>query len=206
LKKALTVLCLVVLAASLAFSAEDATGSKISFNLGGAFAIPLNTGLSDNYGTGIQFGGTLNIALQPSLSIFVDGRYHSFSIKSGAYGYSANATVTGGTETIFSIIGGLKYTFPSTGAFHFYVMGGIGLSMQSIADLNARWTVVTAYYTATYSETTTFGSTTGIGIIVGPGMLIDLGSSFSLFGELRYASCIGKNMYLPIVLGILVKL
>jgi hypothetical protein len=206
MKRALAACACVLLTMAVAFPAEAGAGSKISFNLGGSFVLPLNSGLTDNYRTGFHIGGTLNFALSPSLAIFVDGRFHSFGLKSPAYGYPAGAELTGGGETIFSLIGGVKYVFPSAGSIHFYVMGGIGLNMESIADLTARWTVVTSYYTATYSETTKFDSGAVFGIVLGPGLQIDLGTSLALFGELRYASAIGKSMYLPVVLGILVKL
>jgi len=206
MKKAVSLAACLLAAAVLAFPAEGGPESKISLGLSGAVALPLNSGLTDNYGTGIHFGGTVNIALSPTLSIFVDGRYHAFGIKSGAYGYPSSATLTGGGETIFSLIGGVKYLFPSEGSVHFYVLGGIGLNLQSIADLTAQWTVVTIGYTATYSETRTFGSTAGLGIVLGPGLQVDLGSSLAAFAEVRYASCLGKNMYLPVLLGLQVKI
>jgi hypothetical protein len=74
--------------------------------------MPLNTGLSDNYGSAFHFGGTLNIALKPNLWLFFDARVHSMGIKSGAYDFPDSAILTGGGASIFSLIGGAKYSSP----------------------------------------------------------------------------------------------
>jgi hypothetical protein len=196
---------LVLLASMTALSAQEA--SKFSINVGTGFALPLNTGLSDNYKPAFHLGGTVNFAVMPSLLVFVDARFHSFSgLKSGAFGYPSDATVTGGEQSVISVVGGVKYMIPSAGSFHFYVFGGAGLNLQSTADVTARYTIITPYYTQTVSETFSQDSTAGLGIILGPGILVDLGPKFSFFGEFRYASCIGTNMYLPIVVGVLIKI
>lgn len=204
MRKGMVVLSLVLVSAAVAFPAQKS--SKVSLNLGGGLALPLNSGLSENYKAAIHLGGTVNIAIKSGFSIFIDGRFHSLGIKAGAYGFPDKAALTGGSATILSIIGGVKYTLPLSGSVHFYAFAGAGFNAQSYSDVTAKWTTVTPYYSQTNSWTKSFDSDAGLGILVGPGILVDLGPSFALFSELRYASCLGKNMYLPIVLGIQIKL
>jgi hypothetical protein len=203
MKKTMAFLLAAALWAGTARSAP--ADSKLGISLGGGLAFPLNSGLTENYNTAFHLGATLDIAVQPNLSIFVDGRLHALSIKSGAYDFPDTATLTGGGAKIFSIIGGAKYTFPSQGSVHVYVLAGAGINSQSYADVTGQWTIVRPGYTQTSSQTESLSSSTGLGILVGPGLLVDLGPSFALFGELRYASSIGKNMYLPIVVGVRIK-
>jgi hypothetical protein len=203
MKKTMACFLFAVLLAGTASSAP--ADSKGGVSLGGGLAVPLNSGLTENYGTAYQFGATVDIAVKSSVSIFFDGRYHSMSIKAGAYDFPDNATLSGGGTKILSLIGGIKYTFPSPGAVHFYVFAGAGLNSQSYADVTGKWTVVRPGYTQTISQTESLSSSTGLGILVGPGLLVDLGPSFGMFGEIRYASALGKNMYLPIVVGARIK-
>lgn len=206
MKKVTGIVCLLALSAALSFAAAEGEGAKLSLGLGGGLTLPLNSGLSGNYNSGFNFGAAVNIPVSSNLSVFIDGRINSFGIKSGAYDFPANATMTGGGATILSIVGGLKYMFPTPGSIHFYVLAGLGLDTQSYKDVTGQWTVVTQSYTMTISRTESFGSSSGLGIVLGPGLLIDLGPSFGIFGEIRYASCLGKTMLLPVVLGAQIKL
>jgi opacity protein-like surface antigen len=121
-------------------------------------------------------------------------------IKSGAYDFPNNATMTGGGPRS-SLIGGAKYFFTETGPVRFYVLAGIGLNSNSYKDATGQWTVVTPGYTATITRTESFDSDGGFGILAGPGLSFALGPKFSIYAEIRYASALGKTMYLPILIG-----
>lgn len=201
MKKALTLVFFVFLAAVISLPAQDAPASKVVLGVSGGVAMPLNTGLSDNYGSAFHIGATLNIVLKPNLWLFFDARVHSMGIKSGAYDFPDNATLSGGGASILSVIGGAKYFLTTSGPVHFYVFAGVGLNSESYKDVTGQWTVVTPYYTQTISRTESFDSAAGFGILAGPGVSFALGPKFSIFAELRYASDIGKTMYLPILIG-----
>jgi len=205
-KKVAGIVCLVALSASLAFAAAEEKGARLSIALGGGMTLPLNSGLSDNYKLGFNLGAAVSIPISSSLSVFVDDRFNSFKIKSGAYDFQPFVTLTGGGATILSIVGGIKYMFPTPGTIHFYVLAGLGLDSQSYKDVTGQLTIVMSGSTMTISRTESFSSNSGLGIVLGPGLLVDLGSSFGIFGEIRYASCLGKTMLLPIVLGANIKL
>jgi hypothetical protein len=206
MKKVAVIVCLMTLSASLSFAAAEEEGAKFSIALGGGLTLPLNSGLSDNYKLGFNLGATVNIPVSSSLSVFIDGRFNSFRIKSGAYDFPPFVTLTGGGATILSIVGGIKYMFPTPGSIHFYVLAGLGLDSQSYKDVTGQLTVVISGSTMTISRTESFSSSSGLGIVLGPGLLVDLGPSFGIFGEIRYASCLGKTMLLPIVLGAQIKI
>jgi hypothetical protein len=202
MKRALIGAAILILASAGSLAAQPPGGSKIGFNVGGGVTVPLNSGLSDNYKAGFNFGGSVDYAVLRNLLVFGDVRYHRFGIKSGAFGFPSNASISGGGETIFSAVAGAKYVFPSPGKIHFYVFAGTGISHQSQSDVTAQYTVVTSYYTATVSSTKSLSSTTGLGVIAGPGLWFDLTPKVAVYGELRYASCVGTNMYVPFVVGV----
>ncbi len=201
MKKALTAMTLLLLAGVLALPAQDAPVSKVVLGLGGGFAMPLNSGLSDNYGSAFHIGATVNIVLKPNLWLFFDARVHSMGIKSGAYDFPDTAVMTGGGASIVSVIGGAKYFLTAPGPIQFYVFAGLGLNSESYKDVTGRWTVVTSGYTATYTRTESFDSAAGFGILAGPGVSFALGPKVSIYAELRYASDIGKTMYFPVLIG-----
>ncbi len=208
MKKALSVFLFLALAGTAALAASEAPASKVVLGLGAGVAMPLNSGLSDNYGSAFHIGATVNIVLQPNLWLFFDGRVHSMSIKSGAYpsDFPSNANLTGGGASILSVIGGAKYFLTASGPLRFYVFGGIGFNSESYKDVTGSWTNVTPYYTQMVSRTISFESQGGFGILLGPGLSYSLGEKFSVYAELRYASDIGKTMYLPLLVGMQIGL
>lgn len=183
--------------------------SKFSLAPGAGVSLPLGN-FADAYNLGFNLGATLNVNLAGNFYLFGDLRYSFFSPDTKGWGYPANATISGGQESIFSIFAGGKYLFPMQGKVKVYGLAGLGLCMVSTSDLTADYTIVTSWYKATVHEEISFNnSAADFGLLFGGGLVYKLKPHLDLFGEIRFVNIFTEGestQMMPIIIGVLIRL
>ncbi|MEW5925135.1 MAG: outer membrane beta-barrel protein [Candidatus Zixiibacteriota bacterium] len=208
MNRALLILLISVLAFGVGVSAQPS--AKTAFFFGGGFTNQLSPDrFKDNWNTGINIGGGLEIKFNTFISLVPRVYYNTFSLDNEAflkvleseYGYSIEGlSLDGGSMNAIDFGADAKLSIPKkmAGILTPYFIGGVGLTNIGFSDLTITSPDSTETRKIDQSET-------DFALDFGFGLQAAILPTISAFIEFRYVLIMAdpKNFsYIPIHVGI----
>lgn len=200
----LLIFFLVVFASENTWPQTEKT-TDIFFNGGLSFPSKPKS-FSDYWKMGFNFGGGISFPLSGSISLVGSIDYNTFSFDEDSFlkslGYSGTGlSVTGGSASIFTIMGNVKVSMNTTpNSVAPYIIGGLGFFSISTADATVAYMGERA--------TVDGDSESAFSLLIGSGIEIPAGIS-TLFIEGKYSIGFTKNestSFIPLKVGIKLKI